>query len=529
MRPLNPRFVGPSSLEAHLEHVSVSRYAGSRSRSNGVRVPPESHIHGDERPEAHVSPSCGVQTQRGTLRPLDSITCVLAGLFCVLVVAAADPPLARAGWNPSPSPTTEPLFGVCYAGYYEAWAVGLHGTVLHSSDAGRNWVLRTPLNSWYLWDVSFFDSQTGMITAEDRVYGTTDGGATWVSHAPPYGAAWLSVQMVDAQTAVIGGEAHSLDGTFGITTDGGRSWYQRGLSDLLHGDGAVLSVCFWSATSGFAVGVGWYGSWVMRTDDAGRSWSMVYKRTDWGDVRAGAILSPRQLVACGSDGLAIYTTNGTDWRSTSAPTLGCLSSVSYAGGAPRDHWPGVVAVGENGAAVRSDDGGRTWRAQASGTSADLYAVAFTSKSVGVAVGDRGTIVWTDTGGESGEAGRSEPGAVETASDDGHRIDPSRGPVIEAVSDPLPNPFRERTTLFLDRCPDGPLRIDIFDAAGRWVFHSARPAASGSGRIEWNGRIEWDGRTDGGWTAPPGVYLLRVQDPGFDTGRPLVRRLVFLGR
>src|SRR5215813_10427806 len=49
----------------------------------------------------------------------------------------------------------------------------------------------------------------------------------------------------------------------------------------------------------------------------------------------------------------------------------------------------VVAVGERGTIVRSDDGGATWTVQSSTTTQSLLAVSFVDANTGTAVGDSG--------------------------------------------------------------------------------------------------------------------------------------------
>jgi photosystem II stability/assembly factor-like uncharacterized protein/predicted esterase len=61
------------------------------------------------------------------------------------------------------------------------------------------------------------------------------------------------------------------------------------------------------------------------------------------------------------------------------------------------------AVGDYGTILHSIDDGASWQAQSSGTSEDLYAVAFVDASTGAAVGRRGTVVVTHDGGASWEA------------------------------------------------------------------------------------------------------------------------------
>ena len=56
------------------------------------------------------------------------------------------------------------------------------------------------------------------------------------------------------------------------------------------------------------------------------------------------------------------------------------------------------AVGTHGTVLRTVDGGQTWTPQASGTEADLFAVAAVDGAVAWAVGEAGTVLRTDDGG-----------------------------------------------------------------------------------------------------------------------------------
>lgn len=60
----------------------------------------------------------------------------------------------------------------------------------------------------------------------------------------------------------------------------------------------------------------------------------------------------------------------------------------------------IVAVGERGVAVLSDDGGRHWRQAPIPVSVTLTAVRFADPKRGIAVGHGGTVLMTDDGGQS---------------------------------------------------------------------------------------------------------------------------------
>lgn len=63
----------------------------------------------------------------------------------------------------------------------------------------------------------------------------------------------------------------------------------------------------------------------------------------------------------------------------------------------------LVAVGERGVVMRSEDGGRTWKGFNTASSRSLTAVAFTDDKVGVVVGHGGTILRTENAGLSWDA------------------------------------------------------------------------------------------------------------------------------
>lgn len=60
----------------------------------------------------------------------------------------------------------------------------------------------------------------------------------------------------------------------------------------------------------------------------------------------------------------------------------------------------VVAVGERGFAMLSDDGGQTWRSRETPVTRTLTGVAFENPKVGVAVGHGASVVRTEDGGET---------------------------------------------------------------------------------------------------------------------------------
>lgn len=91
-------------------------------------------------------------------------------------------------------------------------------------------------------------------------------------------------------------------------------------------------------------------------------------------------------------------------------------------------------------------------------------------------------------------------------------------VTRAVSlaPPAPNPAHGAVTLSIESYDRAPVRIEIFDAAGRRVRRAWLDAAAPGPRL-WL----WDGRTDDGSRAAPGAYRARAFSASGGMSRPFV--------
>jgi hypothetical protein len=78
----------------------------------------------------------------------------------------------------------------------------------------------------------------------------------------------------------------------------------------------------------------------------------------------------------------------------------------------------------------------------------------------------------------------------------------------AVGPAYPNPFNPSTTVAYTTPKAGVARVDVFDAAGRFVRTLVNgPVAAG------RHTAIWDGMTTGGTTAASGVYFVRLEMGG----------------
>lgn len=82
---------------------------------------------------------------------------------------------------------------------------------------------------------------------------------------------------------------------------------------------------------------------------------------------------------------------------------------------------------------------------------------------------------------------------------------------------IPNPFIGQVTITFSLSAATPVRMEVFDVAGRRVWGS--PISTlGAGRRS----LTWDGRTDDGRARRGGIYFIRVHGPGVEASRRVVR-------
>ena len=87
----------------------------------------------------------------------------------------------------------------------------------------------------------------------------------------------------------------------------------------------------------------------------------------------------------------------------------------------------------------------------------------------------------------------------------------------SLAAPFPNPAAPHTTLRFTLADPGPVRLQVFDVAGRRLRGLVAEPLS-AGRHE---RI-WDGRDDQGRRVAPGTYFVRLEAGGVvERGRILI--------
>ena len=337
-------------------------------------------------------------------------------------------PAGNTGWAWSnPFPTGNTIDRVAVSGG-RIWAGGSTGMLLHSDDGGAQWdgvrtgilddirtidaisptsvvfagrcALRRSDDSgitvrrlaWGSNDdscaaqiqaLSFVTPLRGfLLLSNGDVYLTDDGGDTWRKRGGPPGRSSLGGDHVaralaspGASTGVVGGCKRIL-----YTGDAGVQWTPVATGS---GGAGLFNFEFSGGTTGYAAGD---HSQLLRTTDGGESWSAVV-----GDdaLRGQAVNS----ISCGTQSSCVVSLvgsasilrtedGGKNWTATVASERR-IGGVAFVGGAR------VIAAGESGLLVLSEDAGASWRAIGGSVNGAFRGVSVSSKLAATVYGDAG--------------------------------------------------------------------------------------------------------------------------------------------
>lgn len=296
------------------------------------------------------------------------------------------------GWILQPSNANgADLYGVFFlADGRNGWVVGDGGKVLRTTDAGGLWAPQTSNTSFNLRGVWFTGAQEGWAVGfSGTVLRTSNGGTSWQRLTNVgVGDNLMDVFFASRDT----GWAVGTNGAVVRTFDRGASWQ---LTRVPAG-GTLQSVAFAGARDGWAVGD---NGVIAGTHDAGRTWFRVLPGITSDDLRAVWRVGSDSAFAAGAQGRVPRAVPGPDsvaWELRNAGASNQLEGVHYP--TARIGYAVGFNAGLGGAVLRTGDGGVTWQAQTSRTSAHLFDVFFVDALRGWAVGSGGVIVHTARGG-----------------------------------------------------------------------------------------------------------------------------------
>ena len=248
------------------------------------------------------------------------------------------------------------------------------------------------------------------------------GGAGLASSADSYQVSRrdkaFGVHFIDEKSGwVVGDNGLSLK-----TADGGDSWQRIKVSD------ETLNDVFFVGERGWIVG----GSrLILHTDDGGKSWKNQLESPRQStektpmplDGTCPGVEGPSKSLmkvffvdqdkgfTVGADGTILMTKNGgIDWEDVSLDCLAILPEELLMNGIVSINLYDILfvssdsgwVVGDSGAILHSEDGGRQWQVKNIGLLPPLFSISFKNEKVGWAVGQNGFSLKTEDGGETWE-------------------------------------------------------------------------------------------------------------------------------
>jgi len=176
------------------------------------------------------------------------------------------------------------------------------------------------------------------------------------------------------------------------STKKGAPWYQQNMGTPVY---QIEGSYFFSTSKGIAVGrnkLSGNGA-IVTTSDGGVNWTAYAPQPErLVDVR---FVNSNVGWAVGRNDFALRTVDGgVTWKDISASTGNHLNGVFFT--TPSNGY----VVGRSGNIIYSVDSGTTWIAQTSGVTKDLNAVSFVNDSTGWVVGRSGTILYTNNYGNT---------------------------------------------------------------------------------------------------------------------------------
>ncbi len=263
---------------------------------------------------------------------------------------------------------------------------GSGGTVISTSNAGLNWTAKAG-NRKTIRGSYFLDSKTGYASGElGELLKTTDGGLSWLELNEFTTKFLNSVFFINEKIGFAAGDS----GVIFKTTDEGNSWTDQTNYKKYN----INCVRFTNEESGIVAGGNPENNraFIYKTDDGGNSWYEVYDSLSLGVLNSAVFMDGVNGIAVGYNGNALYSYDGGEsWTTTNISPVN-LYSISFS-----DNLNGLIS-GANGLFYKTTDGGISWNNVLSRNYKNFYSVKFKDNYFAAASGEGGTILLSFNGG-----------------------------------------------------------------------------------------------------------------------------------
>lgn len=443
------------------------------------------------------------------------------GTYLVIVAAlfVAHATVKAQSWslqkNPIVSGDTTEIGKVQFVSANEGWiSVGTGSRLLHTTDAGENWVMVTPFPDDTVWcnsdpalSMSWADQAHGWtintigpsfsISHGVVLHHTTDGGKSWKKKviSTINGDMGFQIQFVDVNHGwLLYFNFSTQVSTFLKTTDGGINWIPFNGAGIFY---------FKDSCNGWAFyGTGTFGTQppfkIMHTTNGGSDWAEQFSDTKSGSYNAIYFSDLNNGWIVGDEGKVLNTTNGgTNWN-----------YVTNSGINPNDRsktvffldadigWISTKDGNGYGVIQHTTDGGKNWTRQITpltnpqGGNA-IFNIYFVDTHNGwLTASNRKICHFTESSGI--EEGYNSPNEF-------------------SLYQNYPNPFNPATTIDYSIKKSDNVKLSVFDALGKKVaviLDEYKTAGNYSVRFDGSG-------------LPSGIYLYRLESGDYNASRKLI--------
>ncbi len=250
--------------------------------------------------------------------------------------------------------------------------------------AGATWKAGTSLGSNTIRGITY---GTGSDTL-GYYFAVGDAGSSYRSTD---GITWAGLPAVNASTNM-NAAVYSLSlGKFIVVGANGSIRYGTDMSNWSAGTSNTTETLNAVASNGaMAVTVGNNGT--VRTSSDGVTWAAAATVPTTQNLHSVAYSGSGVWLAAGAGGTLMTSTDATNWKLVSSGTTVDLNAVAVQASTSYV----FVAAGNGGTVLTSTDGGATWTAQSSGTTATLLAISTTANQV-LITGASGSVITSPTG------------------------------------------------------------------------------------------------------------------------------------
>lgn len=164
------------------------------------------------------------------------------------------------------------LYAVQFLDMNTGWIAGDMGLIIKTTDGGDNWISQSSNVTDYIFKIQFNDINNGWALCERNVIRTTNGGINWVSKYNGLLYVYISAGFfMNANTGWVGG-SDNFAATIRKTTNGGSTWDYTTNGDTINV--TVFDMDFIDINTGWAVGI--HGD-VIKSTNGGNSWRKIYE------------------------------------------------------------------------------------------------------------------------------------------------------------------------------------------------------------------------------------------------------------